>query len=239
MIPRRIDGLNRGTRIRMAGSLPTREQASKARRWVLTAAAALIAGAVATGRPAAAEGDPAAFVGNLGNQLQSVASIASPGERQAGFRQLFHQDFDVRGLGRFVLGRYWRVFTRPERRQFLCLFDVYVVLAYSDRLSQYAADGAVPKVIGSRPDPHGVIVSSRVERGAAQPINVDWRLKPTHHGGYKISDVVIGGLSLAANGRTELQGVVERNGGRPQSIIAVMRQQIAGAQAGDLAAGCR
>ena len=37
------------------------------------------------------------------------------------------------------------------------------------------------------------------------------------------------GLSMAANGRSQLEGVVERNGGRPQAILAVMRQQIAGA----------
>jgi hypothetical protein len=36
---------------------------------------------------------------------------------------------------------------------------------------------------------------------------------------------------MAANGRSQLEGVVERNGGRPQAILAVMRQQIAGASA--------
>jgi ABC-type transporter MlaC component len=46
---------------------------------------------------------------------------------------------------------------------------------------------------------------------------------------YKISDVVIEGLSMAANGRSEFNGVVERNGGRAQAILAVMRQQIASA----------
>jgi ABC-type transporter MlaC component len=46
---------------------------------------------------------------------------------------------------------------------------------------------------------------------------------------YKISDVIVDGLSMAANGRSQLEGVVERNGGRAQAILAVMRQQIASA----------
>jgi len=47
--------------------------------------------------------------------------------------------------------------------------------------------------------------------------------------------VIIDGLSMAANGRSQLEGVVERNGGRAQAILAVMRQQIAGAPARQVA----
>jgi ABC-type transporter MlaC component len=85
-------------------------------------------------------------------------------------------------------------------------------------------------VTGCRPDPDGAIVSSKIIRGsgAYQPIRVDWRLT-VQNGSYKISDIIIDGLSMAANGRSQLEGMVERNGGRPQAILAVMRQQIAGA----------
>jgi ABC-type transporter MlaC component len=85
-------------------------------------------------------------------------------------------------------------------------------------------------VTGCRPDSDGAIVSSKIIRGSGvyQPIQVDWRLT-AQNGSYRISDIVIDGLSMAANGRSQLEGVVERNGGRPQAILAVMRQQIAGA----------
>ena len=86
---------------------------------------------------------------------------------------------------------------------------------------------------GSRADPDGAFVSSEIIRGAergqmAQPIKIDWRLTG-RDGIYKISDIVIAGLSMAVNGRSQLEGVVERNGGRAQAILAVMRQQIASA----------
>jgi ABC-type transporter MlaC component len=79
----------------------------------------------------------------------------------------------------------------------------------------------------------GAIVSSEITRGpgqprTVQPIKVDWRLS-ARDGMYKISDVIVDGLSMAANGRSQLGGVVERNGGRAQAILAVMRQQIASA----------
>jgi ABC-type transporter MlaC component len=79
---------------------------------------------------------------------------------------LFHEDFDVPSLGRFVLGRLSQIMTEQEQQEFLGLFENYVVATYSDRLSEYVANGAVPRVIGSRLDPDGAIVSSEFNRGS-------------------------------------------------------------------------
>src|SRR5271168_3860337 len=168
------------------------------RRTFLTATMVLFTGALAPSIPAGAGTDPAAFINNLSNQLQAVTSGTSPEQRLAGFHKLFREDFDVPGLGRFVLGRFWRIFTPSEQQEFLGLFENYVVLSYSERLLEYAGDGGGLRVTGSRPDPDGAIVSSEITRGSGrlqtvQPIKVDWRLSG-RDGLYKISDVIIDGL---------------------------------------------
>jgi phospholipid transport system substrate-binding protein len=199
------------------------------RRSLLTTAIIVIAGASAPMLPAEAETDPAGFISHLGSQLQMVAEIPSPEQRRAEFRQLFHDDFDVPTLGRFVLGRVARILTPPQQQEFMALFENYVVATYSDRLSEYVAGGVVPRVISSRIDPDGAIVSSQFVCGsgpaASGAIRVDWRLSRGPDGAYRISDIIIDGLSMAANGRSELEGVAERNGGQPLAILAVMRQQ--------------
>jgi phospholipid transport system substrate-binding protein len=202
------------------------------RRSLLTTAIVLIAGASAPVLPAKAGTDPAAFVNNLASQLQMVAGNPSPEQRRAGFRQLFLDDFDVPGLGRFVLGRFTRIMTAPQQQEFLRLFESYVIATYSDRLTEYVAGGVVPRVIGSRLIPDGAIVSSEFVRESgsspAGSIRVDWRLSELD-GSYKISDIVIDGFSMAANGRSELEGVAARNGEEPLAILAVMRQETANA----------
>jgi phospholipid transport system substrate-binding protein len=203
-------------------------------RFLLTTVMILIAGALPPGLPAKAGMEPALFINNLGHQLQMVTSNTSPEQKLAGFRELLREDFDVPGLGRFVLGRFWRIFTPSEQQEFLGLFENYVVLSYSEGLLGYAGGGDL-RVTGSRSDPDGVIVSSEITRGSGQLqtvqlIKVDWWLSG-RDGIYKISDVIIDGLSMATNGRSQLEGVVERNGGRAQAILAVMRQQIASASA--------
>ena len=168
-----------------------------------------------------------------------VSGCTSQEQKLARFRELLREDFDVSGLSRFVLGRFWRILTPSEQQEFLGLFENFVVVTYSERLLEYADGGGGLRAIVSRPEPDGVIVSSELTRESGswaghgpmlQPIRVDWRLS-AHDGTYKISDVIIDGLSMAANGRTQLEGVVQRNGGRAQAILAVMRQQTASASA--------
>ena len=202
------------------------------RRSLLATSVTLISGALAASNPVEAGPDPSAFINNLAYQLQVVAGNTSAEERQAGFRELLHEDFDVPSLGRFVLGRLSRIMTAQEQQEFLGLFENYVVATYSDRLSEYFGNGAAPRVIGSRLDLDGAIVSSEFYGGSgpsmAGAIRVDWRLT-RHDGTYKISDVIIDGLSMAVNGRAELEGVAERNGWQPRAILALMRQESASA----------
>ena len=199
----------------------------------LTTAVILICGASALALPAEAETDPAGYISNLGSQLQMVAEIPSPEQRRAEFRQLFHDNFDVPTLGRFVLGRFARILTSPQQQEFLALFENYVVATYGDRLSEYVAGGVVPRVIGSRINPDGAIVSSEFVRGPGPAnsgaVRVDWRLARERDGAYRITDIIIDGLSMAANGRSELEGVAERNGEQPLAILAVMRQEMVNA----------
>lgn len=73
----------------------------------------------------------------------------------------------------------------------------------------------VPRLIASRPAPDGVIMSGDFVRGPgaslAGGIRVDCRLRQ-YQGAYKISDIVIDGLSMAISGRSEIEDVAECNG---------------------------
>ena len=59
---------------------------------------------------------------------------SDPALRQERFRQLFHADFDCPGIARFVLGRYWRDASEEEQKDFVKLFEEYVVFVYTARL---------------------------------------------------------------------------------------------------------
>lgn len=188
-------------------------------------ALALIVLAVAVPRPAAAQ-DARAFIGTLGTEAIRVLGPSVPSaQRLARFRELFRNDFDVPGIGQFVLGRYWRIATPQEQQEFLALFQEYIVRAYSTRLSEYG--GEPFRVTGARPNGAETVVASEIIRPNGGRIVVDWYL--IDRGGFKITDVYVGGVSMKVTQRDEFASVIQRNGGQVGALIAQLRQKLAAA----------
>jgi phospholipid transport system substrate-binding protein len=198
------------------------------RRALFAAALALAVGFALPTSPVSAAADPTGLIRELGNRaLQVLGKNVGSAERAARFRQLFREDFDVPAIARFVLGRYWRTATEPEQQEFVRLFEGYIALAYSNRLAEYS--GETLKVLGSRPDGDASLVASEVIRpNGAPPAKVDWRVVRAD-GAYKITDVVVEGVSMAVTQRSEFASVIQRNGGKIEGLLAMLRQKTAAA----------
>ena len=185
----------------------------------------LLAGLLTAAPQEAGAQDARAFVANLGNQaIQVLGPSVSPAQRVARFRELFREDFDIPGIGQFVLGRYWRTATPEQQQEFLRLFQEYIVQAYSSRLGEYG--GEPFRVTGSRPSGEETVVSSEIDRRGGNRVQVDWYL--TSRGGrQKITDVYVGGVSMKVTQRDEFASVIQRNGGRVDALLAQLRQRTA------------
>ena len=174
-------------------------------------------------RPAAAQG-ARAFINSLGQQAIAVMGPnVSEAQRVARFRQLFHADFDVPGIGRFVLGRYWRIATPQEQREFLTLFQEYIVRAYSARLGAYS--GEPFRVVAARPYGDKTVFIREILRSNGAPVDIDWYLVD-RGGRYKITDVYVGGISMKVTQRDEFASVIQRSGG-VSGLLAQLRQKLA------------
>src|SRR5277367_50263 len=193
------------------------------RRWF--ALFALVVSAVTLAKPpsAVAQGDPVAFINTLGVQAIQVLgpSIQAPARVQR-FRELFGADFDLPGIGRFVLGRYWRVATPEQQQQFLGLLREYLAQAYAGRLAQYA--GEKFQALNAQPQGDETIVSSQILRNDGGKINVQWHL--VNNGGWKITDAYVAGVSMAVTERDEFASVIQQGGGQVQYLIDRLRQKV-------------
>ena len=164
------------------------------RRMFLAIMSLLIASASAIAATNTIAADPNVFMNELsGRTVEGLGKNVPRMERLARFRQLFQADFDVPGIARFVLGRYWRSASEQEQQEYLKLFEDYVVFVYGTRLSNFNRETF--KGRGSRVDESGTTVSTDISspKGEA-PIKVDWRLI-TDHGSFKINELIIEGIS--------------------------------------------
>jgi len=199
------------------------------RRSLLAACFVLTATASNAAPPPVNPADAVAFMNRLWDRAVEVLNKKDdPAVRAARFRQLFREDFDAPGIARFVLGRYWRTVSEEEQKEFVKLFEDYVVFVYTVRLADFG--GQSFKVRGSHSDGNGVIVSTDVvSPGNPTPLKMDWRLVTDGNGSYKINDVIVEGVSMTMTQRSEFAAVVQRNGGQVQSLISMMRERTASA----------
>ena len=197
-------------------------------RRLLSLAFVLIAVVGAAAPRTAAAQDANAFIRTLGTEaIQVLGPNVSPAQRLARFRQLFRNDFDVPGIGQFVLGRYWRTATPQQQQEFLQLFQEYVVQAYASRLGQYG--GEPFRVLGARRGGDESVVSSEVVRSGGSPIQMDWYLINVG-GQLKITDVYVAGVSMKVTQRDEFSAIIQHDGGRIDGLLTRLRQRTAAAQ---------
>jgi phospholipid transport system substrate-binding protein len=200
------------------------------RRSLLTSLFLLMSVASLAAPPIVNPADAVAFMNQVWDRAVEVLNKKSdPAFRQERFRQLFHADFDSAGIARFVLGRYWRDASEEEQKDFVKLFEDYVVFVYTARLSNFG--GQDFKIRGSRSDGDGVVVLTDVfSPGGSSPLKIDWRLV-SDNGTYKINDVIVEGVSMLVTQRSEFASIVQRNGGQVRGLLAMMREKTATASA--------
>src|SRR5215510_6496476 len=106
------------------------------RRFFLAAMAALLAFPTFA-HAAVATAEAQKFIGSLGDAAISSLTGAnlSEGERENRFRSLLESHFDLPGISKFVLARYWRAASDAERADFRRLFETLLVQAYAKRFA--------------------------------------------------------------------------------------------------------
>lgn len=204
------------------------------RREVLAALAAAVAVTAvaqrgfAQGRAASGSAVPNAetFVSSLAQR--GIADLTGRGtsesERNRRFRSMLLENFDVPTIGRFALGRYWRMATEQERSEYMNLFTDQLVNSYANRFAEY--QGEQVRVTGSRTTAEGdIIVASDVLRpNQPAPNKVDWYLR-RDGSSFKIVDVRVEGVSMAITQRDEFASIIQRGGGQVSALLQSMRSR--------------
>ena len=185
--------------------------------WVLVLLSSII-GSV-PGSLAAAD-DPANFVNDLGTRALAAMRNENTAAVQGQFRQLFRRYFDAEACARSALGPYWQNATAQQRQEYANRYEDYIVIVYSTLLGRVG--GKSFTLLGSRPSEKGVIVTSRID--GIVSVGVDWLLNPTNNG-YKLTNLLVGGIDMASLQRSDLVSVVQRNNGQVQALLVALREK--------------
>ncbi len=173
---------------------------------------------------------PAEFISEFSQKgiTDILAADIPNAEKQTRFREMFGEYFDIPQIGRFVLGRYWRLASDEQKSSFNTLFEDVIVSTWSRRFSEY--DGQTLRIDGTDPDgERGAIVKSQIVGNDGATIKVDWRLRNRPQG-YQVVDVIVEGVSMAITYRQEYSTVISRGGGFDALLERMQEQLSAGNQ---------
>jgi phospholipid transport system substrate-binding protein len=125
--------------------------------------------------------------------------------RRAAVRQVADGIFDFEETARRALGPHWQPRTPAERQEFVRLFADLLEDAYLSKIDRY--QGEKVSWLGDTVDGNQATVRTRIVTPQGSEIPVDYRM---HRGGdrWLIHDVLIEGVSLVANYRTQFNRII-------------------------------
>ncbi len=168
---------------------------------------------------------PEDFVKKMGDK--AFASLSEPGltpdQRAERFRGLLNEAFDLPGIARFTLGRYWRTASDEEQKEFVILFEKFVIQAYANRFQDMSGQKLI--VINAREvSPAQALVLSEIEIPGKPPVKINWRVR-SEEDQHKIIDVMVEGISMSVTQRDEFAAVIRQTGGQVDGLIKALRRK--------------
>jgi phospholipid transport system substrate-binding protein len=178
----------------------------------------LLCSLAATGFSAAAQDvAPDALVKSV--TLEVVALIAKDKEIKSGSRAKLVEVIEAKVLPHFnfsamtalAMGQNWGKSTPEQKKRLTEEFKTLLVRTYASALAAYSEQKFDFRPLRAKPTDTDVTVNVRVLQPGTQAVTIDYSMEKTGSG-WKVYDVMVGGVSLVANYRTEFGNTVRASG---------------------------
>jgi phospholipid transport system substrate-binding protein len=119
--------------------------------------------------------------------------------------------FNFTAMTALALGQNWGKASPEQKKRLTEEFRTLLVRTYASALAAYSDQKFDFRPLRAKPTETDVTVNVRVLQPGGQPVTLDYSMEKTANG-WKVYDVMVGGVSLVANYRTEFANVVRTSG---------------------------
>ncbi len=160
---------------------------------------------------------PDVLVKNVTTEV--VELITSDNESRSGSRARLIPVIEAKVLPHFnfgsmtslAMGQNWKKANPEQKKRLVDEFKTLLVRTYASALAAYSEQRFDFRPLRAKPTDTDVTVNVRVIQSGAQPVAIDYSMEKTG-AGWKVYDVMVGGVSLVANYRTEFNNTVRESG---------------------------
>jgi phospholipid transport system substrate-binding protein len=170
--------------------------------------------------------DAKTFMSDMGENVISLLTnqSISDKERADQFRTILETRFNLKAIGKFVLGRYWKQASDEEKQTFINLFKETTVATYATRFKDYTSEKFEIRGCHVEAD-GGVIVSSQIMRPNGQTIPINWKIFEKK-GEMRVYDVILEGISIGITQRSEFSSVIQNGGGKLEALNKALEMKM-------------
>ena len=127
-------------------------------------------------------------------------------ERRAAVNKIASEIFDVPETAKRALGPHWQGRSQQERDEFVRLFGELLEASYISKIDRY--EGEKVRYVGETAEGDQAVVRTKIVQKQGSEIPVDYRMHQ-RDGRWLVYDVVIEGVSLVANYRTQFNKIIQ------------------------------
>jgi phospholipid transport system substrate-binding protein len=152
-----------------------------------------------------------------------------PQERRTQIRQAVLKRFGFEEMAQRSMGQHWRTLTPQQRQEFVELFTDLMERSYISRIENYkAGPQGVRYPKEDTTGDHAVVHTEITSERDPEPARVDYHLLH-RDGDWKVYDIVIEGISLVNNYRTQFNTIMLKDS--YAGLVKQMRTKLAQEQA--------
>jgi phospholipid transport system substrate-binding protein len=137
----------------------------------------------------------------------NLQGAAKQAERQQRLHQMAEQSFDWQEMAKRALARHWRGLTPQQQQEFVSLFRDLVERTYVNRLESATQEKQEIQYVGEQVEGSRSAVKTNVVTKRNQQVPIEYRLHKVT-GGWKIYDVLVEGISLVNNYRSQFDRII-------------------------------
>ncbi len=141
--------------------------------------------------------------------------------KREGILELSDQFFDFHELSRRTMGRPWKTMTKQQRDEFIGLFRSILERAYLDRLLDYSDEKVEFRGETMLTERKATVSTVIVTKTKEVPI--DYRLI-RKGGDWGVYDVIVEGVSLVKNYRTQFRQILKKN--TTDDLLAILKKKV-------------
>ena len=164
--------------------------------------------------------------GHVNSVLKILRDPALKGEatkktKKEKIRTISEKMFDFTELSKRTLGPNWKNLNTEQQKEFITLYRDILEDAYMDRIMAYKDEKVIFQKETMLTDETAEVQSSIITKTVETPINYRLILKG---GEWKVYDVVIEGVSLIKNYRTQFREIMANKS--PEELLKVLRKKV-------------